>query len=125
MDGCNEFASSIVVESLDEYGKGQLDRISNGLNGDYILICSKHIKPLSSLYIDDLSTLVDAFLLKGRTWAQIKSRSFLLKNPMTGKYVRCLCSSSLDDACSQCGFSIEEACIEDDLQAEVALGNIT
>lgn len=124
MDGCDEFASSIVVESLDEYGKGWIDRISN-INGNYMIVCSTCIKPLSSLHIDDLSALVDELLLKGCTWAQIKSRSFSPKNSMTGKYIRCLCSSSLDDACSQCGFSVEETCIEDDLQAEVALGNIT
>jgi hypothetical protein len=125
MDGYNEYASSIVVESLDEYGKGQLDRISNSFNENYMPVCSLCIKPLSNMHTYDLNKLIDELLLKGRTWAQIKSRSFSPKNSMTGKYVKCLCSSSLDDACLHGGFSIEEAYIEDDLQqTEIALSSI-
>lgn len=115
MDGPNEHSSRTVIENLDEHGHSSLHGIGTAWRSPQdCMALQRENLALVDLSDNALDKFLDLLLFEGRTWVQVKSRLFALKDK-TGTWIRSICSRSLEDACSQAGCCLEEILVENDI----------
>lgn len=107
MDGQNEFASKIVVETLCEDGCRSQSIDSGISHKDHLDLHRENLK-LSELSRVDLDRFLEMLLLEERAWVQTKSRMFRCIDLNTGEWTKRICCKSLEDACEQVGCCLEE-----------------